>query len=534
MHEVELILGLLLVVSVLFLLARKLAISYPILLVLGGLALSLIPGLPRVELEPELVFVLFLPPLLCAGAWRTSWRDFKANLRPISLLAINLVFLTTAVVAVIAHALIPQMPWAAAFALGAIISPPDAVAAAAVTQSLGVPRRITTILEGESLVNDASGLVAYRFAVAAAVTGSFSLVEAGLQFVLLIAGGIAVGFAVGWIEAWLQKQIDDAPIEICMTLLSAFGAYLIAEQLHVSGVLAVVTVGLYHRWRSPEIMSPATRIQAIAVWEMVEFILNGLAFILIGLQLPAVVKEDLAQYSAANLITYAAAICGATIVLRLLWVFPAAYLPRLLIPGLAKRDPLPSWQGLFMIGWTGMRGVVSLAAALALPELTASNQPFPQRELIIFLSFSAILVTLVLQGLSLPFLIHWLGLADDGLSEREEFTARRLAAEAALVRIEALIAAQPEDYEDSAIVRRLREQYTFRLRCLESIVAEEEGRGSYAEFSRRFRADVQMQQAALTAERQIVVKLRNEGTINEEVLLRIEHDLDLEEVRLRV
>ncbi|MBC8122494.1 MAG: Na+/H+ antiporter, partial [Gemmatimonadaceae bacterium] len=327
MHVVETVLGLLVAICVLVVVARKLSVPYPILLVLGGLALSLVPELPRVELDPELVFVLFLPPLLCAAAWYTPWRDFRANIRPISLLAFGLVFVTTFAVAAVVHALVPSIPWAAAFALGAIVSPPDAVAATAVTESLGVPRRITTILGGESLVNDASGLVAYRFAVAAAVTGMFSPVEAAGRFVLLVVGGVAVGFAVGFAVAWLQKQIEDPPIEIALTLFGAYGAYLLAEQWGLSGVLAVVTTGLYYRYRSPEIMSPASRNQATAVWQMLEFVFNGLAFILIGLQLPYIL-DNLGGRSLSTLLGYAAVVSVVVIGVRLLWVFPATYLPR--------------------------------------------------------------------------------------------------------------------------------------------------------------------------------------------------------------
>ncbi len=526
MHVVETVLGLLVVICVLVVIARKLNVPYPILLVLGGLAISLIPGLPPVELEPELVFVLFLPPLLCAAAWYTSWRDFKANIRPISLLAFGLVFATTFAVAAITHALVPGIPWAAAFALGAIVSPPDAVAATAVTANLGVPRRITTILEGESLVNDASGLVAYRFAVAAVVTGAFSPVEAGARFLLLVVGGVGVGLAVGFVIAWIQKQIEDAPIEIALTLFGAYGAYLLAEQLGLSGVLAVVTTGLYHRYRSSEIMSPATRTQATAVWQMLEFVFNGLAFILIGLQLPQIL-ESLGERSLWTLLGYAVAVSLVVIGVRLAWVFPAAYLPRLLVPGLAERDPKPTWQSVFLIGWTGMRGVVSLAAALSLPTLTATGQPFPERDLILFLSFAVILVTLVLQGLSLPPLIRLLGLADDGLVEREERLGRRKGAEAALQRIEMIAAERPE-HEDSPVLQQMREQYLTRLRLFES---EEED--AVEALCKQVRSEVGLQREVLAAERALTVQLRNEGVISDEVLLKIERDLDIEELRLR-
>src|ERR1043166_4977036 len=341
MDVIEVVLGLLVAVAVLALLAKKLPIPYPILLVLGGLSLALVPGLPQVRLEPDLVFVFFLPPLLYPAAIFTSWRDLRANLRPISLLAVGLVLFTTAAVGFLAHHFIPDCPLAAGFVLGAIISPPDAIAATAIAERLSVPRRIVTILEGESLVNDATALVAFRFAVAAVVTGSFSLAHAAGQFVIVAVGGILIGLAVGWLTAWIQKPIDDPPVEITISLLTPFAAYLPAEQLGVSGVLAVVTAGLYHGWRIPEITSSRTRLQAGPVWEMVEFLLNGFIFLLIGLQLPEVLQH-LSGRSIPQLVWYAFVISIAVIVMRILWVFPATYLPRLMFKRLRERDPYPA------------------------------------------------------------------------------------------------------------------------------------------------------------------------------------------------
>src|ERR1044071_1283363 len=315
---VEIFVGMLLAVAALALIARKLHIPYPILFVLGGLLLGLIPGLPKVRLDPELVFVFFLPPLLFPAAIFTSWRDFRANLRPISLLAVGLVLFTTAAVGFLAHHFIPDFPLAAGFVLGAIISPPDAIAATAIAGRLSVPRRIVTILEGESLVNDATALVAFRFAVAAVVTGSFSLAEAGGRFLIVAVGGILIGLGVGFLTAWIQKPNEDPPVEITISLLTPFAAYLPAEQLGVSGVLAVVTTGLYHGWRLPELTSSRTRLQAGAGGEKLEFLLNGFIFLLIGLQLPEVLRH-LSGRSIPQLAWYAGLISFAVILIRIAW-----------------------------------------------------------------------------------------------------------------------------------------------------------------------------------------------------------------------
>src|SRR5260221_8392726 len=420
----EIFVGLLLAVAVLALLARKLTIPYPILFVVGGLLLGLIPKLPKARLDPELVFLFFLPPLLFPAALFTSWRDFRANLRPISLLAIGLVLFTTVAVAYLAHYFM-ALPLAAGFVLGAIISPPDAIAATAIADRLKVPRRIVTILEGERLVNDATALVAYRFALVAVVTGSFSLAHASVQFFVVGIGGILVGLVAGWLGEQFHKRVDDAPIEITVSLLTPFVAYLAAERFGFSGVLAVVTGGLYLGMRMPELLSFRTRLRGGPVWEMVEFLLNGFVFILIGLQLPEVVSA-LSGHSipVQRLVWYALFISLAVIVIRILWVFPATYLPRLLFKKHCKHDPYPKWQHVTIVAWTGMRGVVSLAAALALPNKIRDGSPFPGRDLILFLTFIVILATLVVQGWSLPLLIRGLGIKDDGSMEKAEREAR--------------------------------------------------------------------------------------------------------------
>jgi CPA1 family monovalent cation:H+ antiporter len=515
----EIFVWLLLTVAVLALVARRLTIPYPILFIIGGLFLNLIPKLPSVQLDPELVFLFFLPPLLFPAALFTSWRDFRLNLRPIGLLAVGLVLFTTVAVAYLAHYFM-GLPLAAGFVLGAIISPPDAIAATAIAEHLKIPRRIVTILEGESLVNDATALVAYRFAVVAVATGSFSLAKAGVQFVLVSVGGIGVGWLIGWLAKQFHKRVNDAPIETTVSLLTPFAAYLMAERLGFSGVLAVVTAGLYLGRRMPELLTFQTRMQGGPVWEMVEFILNGFVFILIGLQLPSVLHAlsgDTIPIS--RLIWYAVLISLAVILIRILWVFPATYLPRLIFKKLCRRDPYPQWQQVTIVAWTGMRGVVSLAAALALPKV------FPGRDLILFLTFVVILVTLVVQGLSLPPLIRWLGVKDDGSMEKEEREARIKANQAALTRLKAIAEQDPAKAE---ALQRLRTEYEDHIQQVEGAKPESAGT-----LLRRFSSEYErLSYEALGQERATILELRNQDVISDEVLRRIQRDIDLAEARL--
>lgn len=521
----EVFVGLLLAVAVLALLARRLHIPYPILFVIGGLLLGLIPTLPKVRLDPELVFLFFLPPLLFPAALFTSWRDFRANLRSISLLAVGLVLFTTVSVAILGYYLM-GLPIAVGLVLGSIISPPDAIAATAIANRLRVPRRIVTILEGESLVNDATALVAYRFATLALATGSFSLAHASGMFLLVGFGGIAIGLLFGWLAAQFHKQVDDAPIEITVSLLTPFAAYLSAERLGVSGVLAVVVAGLYLGRRMPELLTFQTRLQGGPVWEMVEFLLNGFVFILIGLQLPEILGALTGTaMPMAQLVGYALAISLAVIVIRVVWVFPASYLPRLLSKSLRKRDPYPRWQHVALVAWTGMRGVVSLAAAMALPMTTQSGQPFPARDLIVFITFVVILVTLVVQGLSLPPLIRFLGIEDDGSIETEEREARLKANQAALAKLD-----QTEEREPgmAEALRRLRAEYQDHMLQLEDAKPQQAGTPV-----RRFSSDFErLSHEALLEERRTIVELRDQDIISDEVLRRIQRDIDLAEARL--
>ncbi len=523
---ITLILSLLVVVVALAVVAPYLKIPYPILLVFGGLLLGFVPGLPQFTLNPDLIFLLFLPPLLYASAWTTSWRDFRANWHPISLLAIGLVLFTTVLVAVVVHAVVPGLPWAVAFVLGAIVSPTDAVAATSIAQRLGVPRRIVTIIEGESLVNDASGLVAYQFAVAAVVTGTFSFASAGLQFVVNSVGGILIGLAIGLILTQVHRHLNNPPLEITITLLTPFAAYLIADGLHVSGVLATVTAGLYLAWRAPVLFSADTRQQALAVWSNLTFLLNGLVFIFIGLQLRGILETlQITQRTIVNLLWYGAIVCITTIVVRIVWVFPATYLPRLWNRRLREREALPGWRNVAMIAWTGMRGVVSLAAAFAVPQVTQSGAPFPDRALILFLTFCVIFATLVLQGLSLPFLIHRLGLKDDGSAEREEANARQTTAQAALTRINELI--EQGDIPKEA-AEHLRTHYEVRVKSITDATDD----AGHTQNEKHLATYQYLQQQTLKAEQDAVLHLRSQGDIGDEVFRRIERELDLDEQRL--
>ncbi len=519
---IDVILGLLVAVAALALLARKLCVPYPILLVLGGLVLALIPGIPQIKLAPHLVFVVFLPPLLYPAALFTSWRDFRANLRPIFLLAVGLVVFTTCSVGWFANHLVAGLPLAAAFALGAIISPPDAVAASAVLERLSVPQRIVTIIEGESLVNDATALVVYAFAIEALNNGSFSLAAAGLKFVWVSAGGIGFGLLIGWLASHVQRRLDDPPVQITVSILTPFAAYLPADQAGVSGVLAVVAAGLYLGWRSPEILKSRTRLQAGPVWEMLVFILNGLVFILIGLQLREVVADIRNVGSIPHFCAQALLISAVVIVVRFVWVFAATYVPRVMSKKLRERDPYPGWQSVTIVAWTGMRGVVSLAAALALPSVMADRT---QCNLIIFYTFVVILVTLVLQGLSLPFLIRALNVVDNGETENEEREARLKANQAALARLEELESAGQFGLD---LLQRLRVEYDDRVRQLEACEPAADGQRHLLSVDYE-----ELQREALRVERQTILQLRNERFINDQALRRIQRDLDLAEAQLQ-
>jgi Na+/H+ antiporter len=528
MHETDLILAAVLAgVGVLLILAYVTRIPYPILLVVGGALLGGIPGLPDVELDPDLVLVILLPPLLYSAAFFSSLRDLQANLRPISLLAIGLVLFTMLGVAAAAH-WITGMAWEPAFVLGAIVSPTDPVAATSIGRRVGAPRRVITIVEGESLVNDSTALIAYKFGVAAAVTGSFSLFEATGRFFLDATVGVAIGLLVGYLVALIRFRIDDPPTEIAISLLTPFFAYLPAEALGVSAVLAAVTTGIFLGWNSPRLIRPSTRIEAFAVWSVLVFGLNAALFTLVGLQLPGVL-DRISDQPPGELFVDAAVISAAVMIIRLLWVYPATYLPRILWRRVRENDPAPSAAGVLLVGWTGMRGAVSLAAALALPLTIDGGAPFPDRDLIIFFTYAVILSTLLLQGLSLPYVIRRLGVPDDGADGYWESKARYLAAQAAVDRVEELRA---EDWVREGTADRVRQLYDYRRRRFASRFAED---GTESEEFEARAVDYQrLLREVLEAQRRRVVQLRNEGRINDDVMRRIERDLDLEDTRLEV
>jgi Na+/H+ antiporter len=525
-HPELLVPGLMVAAAALSVLAGLLRIPYPILLVLGGLALGFMPGVPEVELDPDLVLALFLPPLLYGSAFFTSLRDLRRALRPICLLAVGLVLLTTAGVGVTAHLLIPGLPWAAAFALGAIVSPTDPLAATQIMRRLGAPRGIVTIVEGESLVNDGTALVIYRLAVVAAVGGGFSIAEAGVKFLVAPVGGVAIGLIVGKLVSELRARLRSPQIEVTISLVTGYAAYLPANGLGLSGVLAAVTAGIYLGWRSPEIASPAARLQGFAVWELLMFLLNAVLFILVGLQLQ-VVLDALGGESVGSLFGYAAAVCAVVVGLRILWGFTVPYLVRAIDRrrGVATRRSRP--QERLVVAWSGMRGAVSLAAALAIPFHTDSGAPFPHRELILFLTFSVILVTLVGQGLTLPLLLRRLDLAADDTERQEEIAARMGAAAAALERLEEL---GEEDWTRDDTIDRLQRLYDYRRRRFAAQAGEVEDDG-YEDRSLSYQ---RLLRELLEAQRRALVQLRNRGEISSETMRRVEHDLDLEDSRLEI
>ena len=520
MHPVETVLALLVPTTLLAVVARKLSVPYPIVLVIGGSLLAFVPGLPAPRLDPQLVFLLFLPPILYAAAYFTSWRDFRDNLPSISLLAVGLVAATTAAVALAFHAVVPEAGWGSAFVLGAIVSPPDAVAATAIAQRLRLPRRIVTILEGESLVNDATGLVLLKFATAAVVTGSFSPAEGALDFLLLVAGGLAVGVVIGVAFAKVQRFLDDSVLAATASLLVSFLTYIVAERLHVSGVLAVVTAGLIQGRAVPHVWNAKVRIEATAFWDTVVFVLNALIFVLIGLQLRSVVA-GLSGFSRETIVDAVFATLAAAVGIRILWMFPGAYLPRLLFPAYAVRSPEPPWPWVLLVGWTGMRGIVSLAAALALPSVTAVGAPFPARDLVLIVTFAVILGTLVVQGLTLPAFIRWLAIGSDATAWREERLARKALAEAGLSRVDALT---EEHVIPAHQVHPVRQELLDRLRPLLREEPAEPAPNSTPERIRWLRLE------SLVAQREKLLALRREEAIGDDVLHRLQHELDLEEM----
>ena len=515
------ILGILAGVTLLFVLAYVTRVPYPIWLTVGGVAMGFFPGLPDVRLAPELVLVIVLPPLLYSAAFFSDLRELRRNAAPIGLLAVGLVLVTTVAVAAVAHELIPDLSWEAAFVLGAVLGPTDPVAATAIAGRIGAPQRIVTVLEGESLINDSTALIAFKFAVAAATAGTFSLVDAAGEFVLSVTVGALIGLAVGWVITQVRFRIDDLLTESVLSLVTAYFAYLPADAIGASGVIAAVTAGIVLGWNAPRLTTAETRMQLYGLWGILVFLLNGMLFVLIGLQLPTIV-EGLQERPMGDVAMYAVAVALTVMVTRAAWVYPLTYVPRRLSRRIRERHPLPRWQDTTIIAFTGMRGAVSLAAALAVPSSV------PGRDLIVFLVFSTIVWTVCLEGLSLPWLLRLLGVHDDGTSEREENKARVKAADAAVRRLEELVG-EPWVRDDTA--ERVRGMYNFRRRRFAARLGypqedgDEEIDGRSSDYQRLLRE-------LLQAQREELIRLRRQGTIGDEVMRRVERDLDLEETRL--
>lgn len=527
-QAVEIVFLLLLLFVVVFgALARKLAIPYPIILVLGGLLLSFVPGIPKITLNPDVIFFVILPPLLYNAAWLTSWREFSYNLVSILLLAFGLVTFTVLGVTQVGAWFLPGFDWRVGLVLGAVVAPTDAIAATSIAKRLGLPKRIVDILEGESLINDATALLALEFGIALLVGGTTPTFSSGLfRLLYLTTVGIVVGLVIGEIVHLIEHRIDDAPIEIALSILTPYVAYLAANAIRASGVLAVVACGLYLSRKSSHFFSPTVRLQAWAVWDSLTFILNGLVFVLIGLQLPSVL-ETIRDHNLSTLLAYGAVFSLFLISLRLIWIFPGAYLANLVRRRiLHQKERLPPARQIFVVGWTGMRGVISLAAAIALPQILADGRPFAQRNMIIFLTFSAILVTLVLQGLTLPPLIRALGLAGVSTRHPEEKAARRAILQAALAYLDE--ARSKDDPEIAEAYDDLAQHYRHRLANISE--SGEVNDGISPSFYKRF---IDLSRELLRVERRTAVQLRNQHRISDEFLREIEHELDLGEARLQ-
>ncbi|QHN02028.1 Na+/H+ antiporter [Granulicella sp. WH15] len=536
LHTAETVFLFLLVLVALFAaLAQRLKIPYPIVLVLAGLGISFVPSVPRIPLDPNLIFLVFLPPLLYASAWNTNLREFRKNLVTIAMLALGLVAFTVWGVAEVADRFITALDWKSGFLLGAVVATTDAIAAASIAKSIGLPQGIVDILEGESLVNDATGLLALEFGLGLLLRNETPTVAGGaIRLLWLLGGGVLVGLLLGVVIAWLERWVDDGPVEMVVSVIAPYAAYLAGEGIRSSGVIAVVTCGLYLSRRSAQFFSPTTRIQILGAWDALNFMLNGLVFVLIGLQLPYVMT-GIRNESWPTLLQYGSVFSLVLIVLRLIWMYPASIFASFVRRKLLKQPvERPQGREIFVLGWTGMRGVVALAAAISLPETLGDGRVFAQRNLIVFLTFSVILVTLVVQGLSLPALIRRLGLAKtpgegpDG--EKEERYARRVMLRAAIEHLEAgarggTSGAAASEAETHAY-RELLNRYRYRLEAVQGVGQNLQGAGAALQRGKELQLD------ALRIERSTLIELRDNETIGDDVLRHLETELDLSEARL--
>ena len=519
--------------------ANKRKLPYPILLVAAGLIIGFIPGLPNMELDPHVIFIIILPPLLFDAASKTSWHEFRTAIRPISALAITLVFFTTVTVAVTAHYLIPGFSWPLAFVLGAIVSPPDAVAASGIIKGLGLNKKVITILEGESLVNDASALIAYRYAVAAVTTGTFVFWEAGIQFLIVATIGILVGIVTGYLFVLAQKKIENNPVvETSLTLLTPFVSYLVAEQFHLSGVLAVVSTGLIISWKSHEVFSYSARIRTRVVWDTLIFLLQGFVFILIGLQLPSIIK-DLGNYSFSRILGYGLLISLVTIIVRIVWVFAGAFWlnyfqkRKKVIHDSSENDNQDNtWKNVLVVAWTGTRGVISLAAALALPLVLDDGSAFPKRHSIIFLAFVVIFVTLVVQGLSLPLLIRWLKIKPQNNTIAEEKELQLQLANSTLHFIE-------HEFPLTLGIKKqdqLKKKYEQMIQDLTKEIRRQKNAKYSDEITGATPPDAMLNARLEISkfQRALLLKMHKEGEFSEEVIRQVENGLDIDEMKLNL
>jgi monovalent cation/hydrogen antiporter len=522
-ETLQTLLLLLAVMVIVAVVARRVNTAPSILLVVAGIALALVPGVPRITLAPELVLLGILPPLIYSAGVAMSWREFKFNLRPIALLAVGCVLFTACIVAALAHWVL-GMPIGVAFVLGAIVAPPDALAPLAIVRQLGIPRRLVVVLDGEGVANDATALILYRFAVAAVATGLFSPSQAAGTFALIIIGEISYGIAIGWLSLHLRRWARDPRVEITLSLMTPYVAFLLPAQLGGSGVLATVAAGLYVSWNGPLLIPAATRLQGIFFWDLLVYVLEGLIFLVTGLQLRTLLdRPDIFPFYQPVLAVVLTVVV--IVVARFVWVYPAAYLPRWLSAKVARRDPLPPWQWLFFLAFVGVRGVVSLAAALAIPLTTNSGAPFPYRDLVLFITFGIIVITLVGQGLLLPRVVRWLDLgrhaADERVSEQKaELAARSDALKLAQKRLEELAADNRIPAEALAI---LRARHDYRFGGLSRTQPSE---GDPAAAAANARSDL------IALEREYIYQLLREGRITDEARRRIERELDLEEASL--
>lgn len=526
MHFIEAALFLLFLAIISVPLAVRLRLPLEIFLVIGSCIISLIPGLPNLAINPDLVFKIFLPPILFYAAYFTSWQDFKFNLRPISLLAFGLVIFTTALVAIVAKWCIPGFTWAEGFLLGAIISPTDASSAVSIIKRLGAQRRIVAILEGESLVNDATALLLFRFSLTAILLGTFSFSHAILNFFIIILGGALIGIITSMVGIYILRKVCQPQAVTTFTFLIAFTSFIVAEHLEFSGVISTVVCGIYFGRRFPLYVASQTRINAKSSWNTLIFIINGLVFTLLGLQLPFILK-GMSHYSWWNLLLFGAAIVGTVILARLIWIYPAAYIPRKLFPSIARRDPLPSWQMLFVLGWTGMRGIVSLAAALSIPMFSSSGADFPHRNLFLFITYCVVVATLIIPVFTLPVLISIFKLIENPQDQlREEAVARIKSLEGVMDRLAEII-------KKEKIPNHVFEEFRQQLERRFDIIRTQLNESPYSTLNADYIALKKLALAAIESERETLNKLRQTAEIRDEVYHKLSDELDYEELRAR-